>query len=29
MIAIDEMLAGKEVSVKITRSVGCTIKRPY
>ena len=28
MIAIDEMLAGKDVSTKTTRSVGCTIKRP-
>ena len=27
MIAMDEMLAGKDVSVKTTRSVGCTIKR--
>jgi len=27
MIAIDEMLSGKEVSVKTTRSVGCTIRR--
>lgn len=27
MIAIDEMLAGKDVSVKTTRSVGCNIKR--
>ena len=27
VIAIDEMMAGKEVSVKTTRSVGCTIKR--
>ncbi|HMG68123.1 MAG TPA: thioredoxin family protein [Chitinophagaceae bacterium] len=26
-IAIDEMLAGKNVSVKTTRSVGCNIKR--
>ena len=26
-IAIDEMLAGKDVSVKNTRSVGCSIKR--
>lgn len=26
-IAIDEMLAGKEVAVKETRSVGCSIKR--
>ncbi len=26
-VAIDEMLAGKDVSVKNTRSVGCTIKR--
>jgi len=26
-IAIDEMLAGKEVSVNTTRSVGCTIRR--
>jgi hypothetical protein len=25
--AIDEMKAGKEVSVKQSRSVGCTIKR--
>jgi thioredoxin-related protein len=27
MLAVDEMLAGKDVSVKKTRSVGCTIKR--
>ena len=27
MIAIDEMIAGKEISMKETRSVGCTIKR--
>ncbi len=27
IIAIDEMLAGKDVSVKETRSVGCSIKR--
>lgn len=27
MIAMDEMLAGKDVSVKTTRSVGCTIRR--
>ncbi|HSU27093.1 MAG TPA: thioredoxin family protein [Chitinophagaceae bacterium] len=27
MVAIDEMLSGKEVSMKETRSVGCTIKR--
>jgi hypothetical protein len=27
IIAIDEMTAGKDVSMKITRSVGCTIKR--
>lgn len=27
MIAIDEMIAGNEVSVKETRSVGCVIKR--
>jgi hypothetical protein len=27
VIALDEMLAGKDVSVKITRSVGCSIKR--
>lgn len=27
MMAIDEMKAGKEVSVKQSRSVGCTIKR--
>ncbi len=27
MVAIDEMLAGKDVSVNTTRSVGCTIKR--
>ncbi|MFI5185447.1 MAG: thioredoxin family protein [Chitinophagales bacterium] len=27
MVAMDEMLAGKEVSVKTTRSIGCTIKR--
>jgi hypothetical protein len=26
-IAIDEMLGGKDVAVKTTRSVGCTIKR--
>jgi thioredoxin-related protein len=26
-IAIDEMLSGKEISMKQTRSVGCTIKR--
>ncbi|HEV8285216.1 MAG TPA: thioredoxin family protein [Chitinophagaceae bacterium] len=26
-VAMDEMLGGKEVSVKNTRSVGCTIKR--
>lgn len=26
--AIDELLNGKDVSVKTTRSVGCTIKRP-
>jgi thioredoxin-related protein len=26
-VAIDEMVAGKEVSVKFSRSVGCTIKR--
>jgi hypothetical protein len=26
-IAIDELLAGKEISTKTTRSVGCTIKR--
>lgn len=28
LLAIDEMLAGKEVSVKESRSVGCVIKRP-
>jgi hypothetical protein len=28
IIAIDEMLVGKDVSAKITRSVGCTIQRP-
>jgi len=27
MVAMDEMLSGKEVSMKETRSVGCTIKR--
>jgi hypothetical protein len=27
IIAIDEMLAGKDVSMKETRSVGCSIKR--
>jgi hypothetical protein len=27
VIAIDEMLAGKDISMKQTRSVGCTIKR--
>lgn len=27
-IAMDEMLDGKDVAVKKTRSVGCTIKRP-
>lgn len=27
MVAINEMLAGKDVSVKKTRSVGCSIKR--
>src|SRR6266487_3903617 len=27
MVAMDEMLAGKDVSVKNTRSVGCNIKR--
>ena len=27
IIAIDEMVSGKEVSMKETRSVGCTIKR--
>ena len=27
MVAIDEMKAGKEVAVKETKSVGCTIKR--
>lgn len=27
MLAFDEMLAGKDVSVKNTRSVGCSIKR--
>ncbi|MCX8020187.1 MAG: thioredoxin family protein [Chitinophagaceae bacterium] len=27
MIAIDEMLAGKDIEVKKTKSVGCTIKR--
>jgi len=27
MIAMDEMLAGKEVSVNTSRSVGCTIRR--
>jgi len=27
MIAMDEMLSGKEISVKTTRSVGCTIRR--
>jgi len=27
IIAIDEMISGKEVSMKETRSVGCTIKR--
>ncbi len=27
IIAIDEMVAGREVSMKETRSVGCTIKR--
>jgi len=26
-VAMDEMLAGKDVSVKTTRSVGCNIKR--
>jgi hypothetical protein len=26
-VAIDEMMTGKEVSMKITRSVGCSIKR--
>jgi hypothetical protein len=27
MVAMDEMIAGKDVSVKNTRSVGCSIKR--
>jgi len=27
VVAMDEMLAGKDVSVKTTRSVGCSIKR--
>jgi|ERR1051326_1454728 AhpC/TSA family len=27
LVAMDEMLAGKDVSVKTTRSVGCNIKR--
>jgi len=27
IVAIDEMVAGKEISTKETRSVGCTIKR--
>jgi hypothetical protein len=27
IIAIDEMIAGKDISVKLTRSVGCGIKR--
>jgi len=27
VVAMDEMLAGKEVSMKTTRSVGCSIKR--
>jgi hypothetical protein len=27
MIAVDEMLGGKDISVKTTRSVGCSIKR--
>jgi hypothetical protein len=27
ILAMDEMLAGKDVSVKTTRSVGCNIKR--
>jgi hypothetical protein len=26
-VAVDEMVAGKDVSVKESRSVGCTIKR--
>jgi hypothetical protein len=27
IVAIDEMIAGKDISMKETRSVGCTIKR--
>ena len=27
MVAFDELLAGKDISTKTTRSVGCTIKR--
>jgi thioredoxin-related protein len=27
IVAIDEMVAGKEITQKVTRSVGCTIKR--